>query len=713
VVGGSGDPDSFTVHKTLTRALSGADRMKHITTLLALAPVAAFGQSLVSTQPENRTAFLEEFTGIHCGYCPEGHAISENLENMWKDRYVAINVHAGGYAVPAQGEPDFRTTDGTAIDAFFTVGGYPAGAVNRHVFNGADDLGRGAWEGACNEMLALSSPVNVGVESSYDAGTSTLTVHVVGYYTANSPAGNDRLSVAITESHIIGYQADYTNGTQANYDHKHVLRDIINTDTWGEDIGNPTAGELIERTYTYTVPAEWVVANCNVVAFIGEYQSDVYQAREVALDGGTTLIIGSFAGNGSPYRPGSNGNNTAFDGSFTNALGADAEYSVTLEAVDAPGTWTAYFEMNGIEYPNTATVNITNGNAQGINVVVQPDAAVGIGTYKLSIASTANPGAPVVEQEYSVISGVRDLVVTSPGAEAWEALYFDAMNYEPGRAKTTKQTFTNFGLANALGDVNNIYCNVSWTFPCLTDDMVQALQTFMDAGGNLMIAGQDIGWDNSGASGSYGTPVTQAFYADYLHAEFVADGSSTDNQANFEDGDAVFGTVPTSAIANVFNNNTYPEQITPIAPAVPILRYNNATKIGGLRAQTTNHKVVYFGVGPEQMANAAVGALMVSLSHDWFYGIVSVEEFDAALNNLGRPYPSPTADVVNIPVNGVEGDATLEVFDATGRVVLAQNLTGSRTLVTLNVEGLNNGLYSVRVRSNAGVGQAATFQVVR
>lgn len=710
---GCGDPDSFTVHKTQTRAVAGADRMKHITTLLALAPVAALGQSLVSTQPENRTAFLEEFTGIHCGYCPEGHAISENLESMWKDRYVAINVHAGGYAVPAQGEPDFRTEDGTAIDAFFTVGGYPAGAVNRHVFNGANDLGRGAWEGACSEMMALPSPVNVGVESSYDAGTSTLTVHVVGYYTANSPAGNDFLTVAITESHIIGYQADYTNGTQQNYDHKHVLRDIINTDTWGEDIGNPTAGELIERTYTYTVPAEWVVANCNVVAFIGEYQSDVYQAREVAMDGGTTLIVGAFESTGSPYRPGSNGNTTTYDGTFTNGLGADAEYQVSLEVVDAPASWTSYLEINGTDYPSSATITITSGAGQGIFVVVQPDAAVGIGTYRLVITSTANPGAPAIEQEYSVISGVRDLVVTSPSAEAWEALYFDAMNYEPGRAKTTKQTFTNFGLANALGDVNNIYCNVSWTFPCLTDDMVQALQTFMDAGGNLMIAGQDIGWDNSGASGSYGTPATQAFYADYLHAEFVADGSSTDNQANFEDGDAVFGTVPTSAIANVFNNNTYPEQITPIAPAVPILRYNNATKIGGLRAQTTNHKVVYFGVGPEQMANAAVGALMVSLSHDWFYGIVSVEEFDAALNNLGRPYPSPTADVVNIPVNGVEGDATLEVFDATGRVVLAQNLTGSRTLVTLNVEGLNNGLYSVRMRSNAGVGQAATFQVMR
>jgi hypothetical protein len=66
-------------------------------------------------------------------------------------------------------------------------------------------------------------------------------------------------------------------------------------------------------------------------------------------------------------------------------------------------------------------------------------------------------------------------------------------------------------------------------------------------------------------------------------AEFVDDGSTADNQVNFEDGDAVFGTVPNSAINSVFGTNSYPERIEPIAPAVPILRYNTATKIGGLR----------------------------------------------------------------------------------------------------------------------------------
>ncbi len=210
--------------------------MKQLVTLIGLAPMMALGQSLVYPVPQNRTALLEEYTGIHCGYCPEGHAIAASLEGVLQDKFVTVGVHAGGYAVPGAGEPDFRTADGTAIDAYFTVGGYPAGTVNRHLFNGADDLGRGAWEGAVNDMLALPSPVNVGVESSFDG--TTLTVHVVGLYTGNSPAGNDFLSVLIKENGLVGYQADYTNGTQPNYN-AHARAPYVHHGHLGRGRGQP------------------------------------------------------------------------------------------------------------------------------------------------------------------------------------------------------------------------------------------------------------------------------------------------------------------------------------------------------------------------------------------------------------------------------------------------------------------------------------------
>ena len=687
--------------------------MKKIITLLGLVPVIASAQSLVYSTPENRTALLEEFTGIHCGYCPEGHAISAALETAFKDRYVAINVHAGGYAVPTTGsdEPDFRTDDGTDIDAFFAVSGYPAGAVNRHTFNGENDMGRGAWEGAVNEMLALPSPMNVGMESSFNDGTNELTIHVVVYYTASSDPGNDYLSVVLKEDHLIGYQADYTNGEHQNYDHLAVLRDVI-TDTWGEDIGSPVAGEMLERTYTYTVPDEWTVANCQVVAFVGEYQSDVYQAREVAADGGTTLVIGSLSGDPQPYRPGATGTVTTYANSFTNSMGNEQQFEVSFVGTDAPFGWSTSFTVNGTEYTDATLVTLADGGQLEMGTAVTPNDNAGVSHYELRVASVAMPNAPVLAQPVHVISGVHDLVVTNPQAEPREHFYMEGMDIEPAKGQVSRTDYLGFVSGAALSGVNNLYMNISWTFPSYTDEVANALALFMDGGGNVMIAGQDVGWDQSGQTGSYGTPVTQAFYTDYLLADFVDDGSVADDQAIFEPSDAVFANVPGCGLIDPFGGAMYPDRFDPIAPAVPILRYDNV-KIGGLRAETPTHKLVYFGIGPEQMEDEAVALLMTRVSHDWFYGIVSVEEFDAAMANLGQPYPSPATDVLNINVAGVENASMLEVIDASGRLVLSQGVGNNAMLASLDVSGLNNGVYSVRARGTNGVGAARVFEVVR
>ena len=684
--------------------------MKKTLTLLTLLPALAFGQSLVTDLPQNRTAMLEDFTGIHCGYCPDGHAIMASLAAVHGSNLVNIGIHAGGYAVPGAGEPDFRTPDGNAINTYFAISANPMGVVNRRPSGGVTVLNRGAWEGAVNAALALPSPVNVGVESSYD-GTN-LTVHVVGLYTANSPAGNDFISVLVKENHIIGPQTDYANGDHTDYDHTHVLRDYI-TDTWGEDVGNHTVGELIERTYVFPVPAAWNVANCEVVAFVSEDHSEVYQARAVAADGGTTLVIGNLQGDAQAYRSGANAVATTFNGDFTNMVGADEDYVITLTSSNAPAGWLGAFTVNGAAQSNPATVNIADGGSISLDVEVTPDATAGIGKYILSVASTSNPGAPLLQANYNVISGVHDLVVTNPEAQAHEPLYMNGMAGEMAKAATSRADFVAFGDANALTEVYNLYLNISWTFPSYTDEMANLLSAFMDNGGNLMIAGQDIGWDQSSATGSYGTPVTRAFYTNYLHATFVADGAPTDNQVDFEDADPVFGGVASTTLVNIFGAaNTYPDQITPIAPAVPIMRYS-ATKIGGLRAHTANYKVVYFGIGPEQVASQAIAHEMVQLSHDWFYGTVSVDEFDAAMNALGQAYPSPADAQVNIPIGARNGAATLEVFDATGRLVMSEAVTSERSIITLNVERLPNGIYNTRLRTSEGSSTARNFMVAR
>jgi len=688
-------------------------------TLLTLLPTIAFGQSLVSLSPENRTALLEDFTGIHCGYCPEGHAIMASLEALHGSRFSTVGIHAGSFAVPGAGEPDFRTAAGIAIDAYFTISGYPAGVINRHIFNGENDLGRGSWEGAVADMLALPSPVNLGVESTFNTGTNELSVNVELYYTADSPAGNDYISVLVKENHVIGWQTDYgPAGDHAAYDHTHVLRAFA-TDTWGDQVPNPTSGSTVTRTYTLAVPATWNIANCEVLAFVSEDHSEVYQARTVLADGGTTLFIGGLDNSTPQFVSGTDGAPSSFSSTFNNELGMDDDFVVSLTNNGAPASWGTTLSVNGSAIGNPGNVAISAGGNADVDVSITPDAAPGVGSYTLTITSVTHPGAPAVVREFNVISGITDLVVTHAGAEQWQALYTAGLAQAGNTtyAAVAKDKYISFGQANALGDVNNLYVNVSWTFPSITDDEVALLSTHMDADGDVFIAGQDIGWDQSGATGSYGTPATQAFYTDRMHATYVADGSPTSNIVNFLDADGIFGTLPTTSLSAVFGAaNTYPDQITPTGSAVGILHYNtNAAMIGGLRAETGASKLVYLGVGPEQFANADVARAVIEISHDWFYGLISVgiDGFDGQLANvLGQAYPVPANDRITIPVTGLEGSATLEVFDATGRSVMQRNVTKGANQLSMDVSALQAGLYHYAIRTASGLGRAKAFQVV-
>ena len=133
---------------------------------------SSVAQTIVSTTPENKKVVLEEFTGIHCVYCPQGHAIAQAIQNNNPGEVFLINIHVGGFAVPNAGEPDFRTPFGTAIANQSGLTGYPAGTVNRHVFPGSSQSGgndtamsRGRWTSASNQILGEASYMNMAVET--------------------------------------------------------------------------------------------------------------------------------------------------------------------------------------------------------------------------------------------------------------------------------------------------------------------------------------------------------------------------------------------------------------------------------------------------------------------------------------------------------------------------------------------------------------------
>ncbi len=228
------------------------------TLALSFSTLGLLAQTIVSTTPENRKVVLEEFTGIYCGFCPDGHAIGQALQDNNPGDVFLINIHQGGYANPTGNDPDFRTPWGDAIAGQTDLQGYPAGTINRANFPGLEmgaagttALGRFEWEEAANIIMAENSYVNLAVEATVDIPTNSINIHVEGYYTADSPVATNFLNVAVLQNNTLGPQSGGGQGN--NYNHQHRLIDLA-TGQWGEEITTTTQTSFIDRNYQYTLP---------------------------------------------------------------------------------------------------------------------------------------------------------------------------------------------------------------------------------------------------------------------------------------------------------------------------------------------------------------------------------------------------------------------------------------------------------------------------
>jgi len=251
----------------------------------------------VSQNVESKNVILEEFTGIYCGFCPDGHKIAEKISSDNPGRVVLVNIHAGGYATPSTGDVDLRTSDGNSIDSWMDVGGYPAGSVQRKYANSELAQNRGLWTNMANSILLETSPVNVALDATIDATTRIVTVNVEMFYTASqSENTNHYVNVGILQDNIEGRQSgSQANSAQVlpngNYLHGHVFRGFLNTGGVNGDMFDATQSGVITKTYTYTLPStvgnvKLGLSDLKFFAFVGPGKntvstSELFSAAEV------------------------------------------------------------------------------------------------------------------------------------------------------------------------------------------------------------------------------------------------------------------------------------------------------------------------------------------------------------------------------------------------------------------------------------------------
>jgi hypothetical protein len=235
-----------------------------------------------------RKVLLEDYTGQKCPNCPAAAEVAHNLKTIYGEQLILLTVHAGFYATPdATGNftADYRTSEGTELNAFFEVPAYPMGMINRTPYSGSRILLKDSWEAATAVQTALDPQATITITNTYNSGTRKLECLLETEF-LDAMEGTFNICAFITESGIISPQQ--TNQTvNMTYEHNHVLRTSMNG-TWGDavgDDGQAVTGSTLSNNYSITLPQAWDAANCTVVSFIyNTTTNEVVQAEEKSIN---------------------------------------------------------------------------------------------------------------------------------------------------------------------------------------------------------------------------------------------------------------------------------------------------------------------------------------------------------------------------------------------------------------------------------------------
>ncbi len=254
--------------------------------LFCLLQVNAQEPQIVSTEPSNRNVLIEELTGRGCVYCPWGQYFVNQTIKENPGRVFTVNIHKQGSSLSPTSYPNLNTLKGGDIaTAFNKSGALPRASVNR-----SEDEAVGLntiqndWNTMTLEQLNQAAECNIAGTVSINPDTRLARITVEVYYTGDSKAENNYLTVLMMQDSIMGDQsgADYNPEqiVKGQYCHMHVFRNII-TEKWGDEIAPTTAGTFIKKTYKYTIPesigspngVDVDLNNVHFLAFVTEHQA--------------------------------------------------------------------------------------------------------------------------------------------------------------------------------------------------------------------------------------------------------------------------------------------------------------------------------------------------------------------------------------------------------------------------------------------------------
>jgi hypothetical protein len=634
-----------------------------------------------------RVVLMEEATNASCPPCATNNP---RLQAFFQSNFgdvVSVRYHAWW---PGSNDPMYtrNTADNRNRINYYGITGVP-----NYVMDGANQgvpSDPGKMAATMRERLQSPHLLDITVQAVVDTDSVRVDLTVIGRGAVSQTALT--LHTAVIERMITYASPPGSNGEKVFPD---VMRQLLPAAA-GISIASLTTGDTLRYSLACPVQAWWNLSDLAVVSWLqSNTTKEIIQANinlpthSIQYDGELQDLV-------------------ALNQLYTKRHVIHNTNSVPIDLrVEAVGVQVApgwSYELLHLGSPvDSIIAAIDPGDSLVAELKITTGSNPGSFKVKLLAVNRTDPhGYGSSIEHFGIVPNGPVLFVDASGGGGSDQLYHGAFD-SAGVSYTTIQKADLVSLASKLGtsQFSSLFWSVGWNFPALEPFDVTYMQSFLDEGGNLYIAGQDIGWDIFDANGSSGFQAAKDFYHYSLGAHYLADNSGGTSMMG------VPGDVVTEGLAFTLGNpySPYPEQVGPYpgTAAVNILQYNNG-RYGAVRLDADTFKTIYMGIGLEQINEPLQRNLLIKRILEWFGITTGVDPAEAGIPiafSLDQNYPNPFNPSTEIRYTIAEqGLVTLKIFDLVGRELetLVQEIQSpGRYVVSFDAADRATGVYFYRL----------------
>ncbi len=642
----------------------------------------------------DKLSIIERFTNSSCVPCA-------NINNAWYNAVTHELVNSGTVAHivyngwwPGANDPMYllNQSDNTSRINYYGVNAVPWIVVNGTTISTTET----ALENAVSNGNSEYSPFQISVVVvEFSQTLIKYTVTITRDPNDNTTFSNNiKLQFGLTEK-TVAFASPQPNGESQFFS---ICRKML-PNASGTLITIPAPGESTEITLEY-VPTSQFLSSVNldsirVVSFIQDdvnkyiYQSYMNVNYNSSINSTSADIIGN------------NSDPADFVTSVKNSGLMEDTYEVHVN-MNAPEGWTGeYTTPNGtFTFDQVDQIQVPVNDTSAIALSVNPSGIDGYGEIEVQFVSLNTQDISSTQMRLVTNSGLNGLIIDASDNHYGDMILpaFEQEFQHPNGIVSRDALFSGIDLTN--------FSLIAWStghvFPVFKQYEVDALESFMDNGGRLLIDGQDVGSDIFESSGQ--SQFAQDFYHNFLHADYVADwGQSYFFQGIA--GDPITDQIILS-LSGIYDRS--PDQVAAFdSYASTLFTFSASTRYSGIRADDGNSKVVYLGFGFEQINDIAVRDTLIAKSVRWLTEdlVLSAANDPNKILTFGleQNYPNPFNPTTSISYTiPKSAQTTLKVYDVLGNevatLVNGENTAGVHS-VEFNAAKLSSGIYFYKLQS--------------